>query len=133
MADHHFVTQITNTEITDNSAVPLATLEMGLRNDPVFGRAIESTKVMIGRDVDSPEEFLNRCGEGGGGGICLVLSDVPRRAVAQVTVVGSSIERNGALNGGRFLKDGAKIGIRETCGSCSWLELTDKRSDFLEG
>ena len=97
--------QIANTEISNNRAITLADLEGEVGNDAVLRKVTQPTKDTIGRDANSAEEFLDRCGEGGGGGICFVLSEGPRRASAEVIVQDSSIAENSALNGGEFLKD----------------------------
>ena len=55
------------------------------------------------KHIDSGREAALYCGEGGGGGICLLLNQVPDRALASIVFFRSMFEKNEAINGGRQL------------------------------
>ena len=96
--------QITDTEISSNSAVGVATLASELLNDEVFSLAGEKIRDMVGNGISDMEgiEFITNCGHGGGGGVCFVLNQIPQRALAEVVVARTAIKENTAINGGEF-------------------------------
>ena len=89
--------QITDTDISSNTAVGLDVLEEEVNN--IFNVALQST-VSVKEEFDVDVETALNCGEGGGGGICLVLNQVPSRAFAQVVIRETSFEGNSARIGG---------------------------------
>eukprot|EP00803_Ostreobium_quekettii_P003270 evm.model.scf_1296.1 EVM.evm.TU.scf_1296.1 scf_1296:1031-7786(-) len=91
--------EIFDTELSNNSAIRLEQLEDELANDDLFRLANETIRGNVGHDRDSADFFTN-CGEGGGGGACIVLSQLPQRAGADVSVLQSVVTNNSALNGG---------------------------------
>eukprot|EP00803_Ostreobium_quekettii_P001172 evm.model.scf_388.6 EVM.evm.TU.scf_388.6 scf_388:61491-71525(-) len=91
--------EIFNTELSNNSALELEQLEAELANDALFQLGDLRIREKFGTGRESPD-FFTRCAEGGGGGACIVMSQIPQRAGAELTVLDSTFSNNSALNGG---------------------------------
>ncbi|CAD7704984.1 unnamed protein product [Ostreobium quekettii] len=91
--------QVSRTVISDNQALRLSQLQGRLdeHNARVLGGGRSVAELL-----DNIVEPLLYCGEGGGGGMCGVLSQVPERAAAEVDFIDSVFQDNSATNGGGF-------------------------------
>ena len=88
------------TNISGNTAVDL---DEFLEDLSRFSDKTKDIVAPIRKHIASGREALLYCGEGGGGGVCLLLNQIPDRALANIMLFGSVIENNEAINGGEQL------------------------------
>ena len=81
----------------------------------IDNRAVDSEEILRVLDTGSASNLLSAvgemnakgsssslCGNGGGGGMCLALDDIPDKAMADVSFFGVEFEKNTALVGGKM-------------------------------